>query len=117
MIYDPYKIEPTQDRVIVRDFPQPSSLVVLIRKNPNCVDVVSGQTKGDHGDYRRVGIYGEVIAVGPGKRDKKDRLKRTTVKPGDKVQYTAWNDGEDFLPSGFRMITEGDIWGWIDGNA
>ena len=91
--------------------------LIVIREHPDCVDVVSNQSDGAHGDYRRVGINGEVIKVGPGKRDAKGRLKPTIVKPGDKVRYTAWNDGDDFLPPGYRLIQEADIWGWLDANA
>lgn len=119
MRIDPYKFQPLRDGVIVRDFGQKTHPLglVLIRENPEMVDVVSNQTDGSHGDYRRIPIDGEVIAVGPGKYDAKGRRKPTVVKPGDKVRYSTWNDAPDVLPEGFRMIQEADIWGWLDAQA
>jgi co-chaperonin GroES (HSP10) len=116
---DPYKFQPLDNRVLVRDSPvrsHPQGLVV-VRENPDQVDVVSNQTDGDHGDYRRIAIDGEVIACGPGKLDKKLRRIPLSVKPGERVRYTSWQDGEGLFPPGFRLIREADIWGYADGAA
>jgi co-chaperonin GroES (HSP10) len=112
---DPSKLQPMRDLVLVRDLPpKPHHLgLVIIRENPELGDVISGTTDGSHGDYRHVACDGEVIAVGPGKyNEKTQRRIPVTVQPGDIVRYTAWNDLPDLLPPGFRLIQQGDIWGY-----
>jgi co-chaperonin GroES (HSP10) len=107
-------IRPLQDRVLVRAInqafttadlrPRSNGSIILIRKDSTLVD-------GVEGDYRRMPLCGEVLAVGPGKYDKKNRFHPTTVKPGEIVIFTDWNDWEQ-APPGVHMITEGDIWGY-----
>lgn len=105
---------PLHDRVLVRVIgkafttaelrPRANSRVILIRSEGNLVD-------GVEGDYRRMPLLGEILAVGPGKYDEKDRFQATTVKPGEVVVFTDWNDWED-APAGVHMIREGDVWGY-----
>lgn len=109
---DPYKFTPLHDGVLVRDLPQAprGDGLIVIRENPELVNAISGTTDGSGDDYRRVGIVGEVIAIGPGRLSKRNRRIPMTVKPGYQVTCTAWNDLELGLPKGFRLVCEGDIW-------
>lgn len=109
---DPYTFTPLRDGVLVRDLPQQprGDGLIIIRENPEMHDAVTGTTDGTHGDYRRIGVVGEIIACGPGRTSKKNRLIPLSVQPGDRITYTAWNDADDALPAGFRLIQEGDIW-------
>ncbi len=56
---------------------------------------------------------GTVLAVGPGKRDKKGRIKPLDAKPGDMIHFG--NGSFDFYPKYFegneclRIIQEADI--------
>lgn len=104
--------QPTLDRVLVRRMNKPrEDGLVVVKENPNCVDVVSNQTDGNHGDYRRVPLLGVVVAVGPGRWDhKKFKFRPTMVKPGEVVIFTEWNDWEN-APEDLFLIREGDIWG------
>jgi chaperonin GroES len=58
---------------------------------------------------------GEVIAVGPGKRDEHGKLSPIDVKPGDKVIFSKYAgtevkiEGEEFL-----IMREDDILGVIE---
>lgn len=63
---------------------------------------------------------GTVIAVGPGKFDKKGRLRPLTVKPGDFITYGDIVRGYDFYPvyaeehldgtiTEYRILQEADI--------
>jgi co-chaperonin GroES (HSP10) len=109
---DPYNFTPLRDGVLVRDLPEAPRKdgLVIIRENPELKNVVSSTTDGTADDYRREGRTGIVIACGPGRMSKRNRLIPLTVKPGDQVTYTAWNDLDASLPAGFRLIMEGDIW-------
>src|SRR6185312_5409029 len=57
---------------------------------------------------------GEIIAVGPGRRDETGKLTPMDVKAGDRVLFGKWSgtevtlDGEDFL-----IMKESDIMGVI----
>ncbi|HUD64704.1 MAG TPA: hypothetical protein VMQ17_09005 [Candidatus Sulfotelmatobacter sp.] len=103
--------QPALDRVLVRRMEKSDDNgLVVIRENPHLVDVVSNQTDGNHGDYRRVPVLGIVVAVGPGKYNQKFKFKPTTVKPGEVVIFTEWNDWAD-APEGLYLIREADIWG------
>jgi chaperonin GroES len=59
---------------------------------------------------------GEVLAVGPGKRDETGKLVVPDVKPGDQILFGKWSgtevkiDGEDLL-----IMKEDDIMGVIEG--
>ena len=61
---------------------------------------------------------GEVIAVGPGRRDEAGKLIPLDVKAGDQVLFGKWSgtevkiDGQDVL-----IMTETDIMGVIEGKA
>ena len=58
---------------------------------------------------------GTVMAVGPGKRDRKQRIRPLTVKPGDFITYGDINRGYDFYPIyeeegiQYRILQEADI--------
>lgn len=60
-------------------------------------------------------MEGEVIAVGPGKRDEKGALVPLDVQTGDRILFGKWSgsevkiDGEDLV-----IMTEGDILGVLD---
>jgi chaperonin GroES len=61
---------------------------------------------------------GEVVAVGPGARDKDGKLIPLDVKPGDRILFGKWSgtevkiDGEELL-----IMKESDIMGVLDGVA
>ncbi|MGE3703251.1 MAG: co-chaperone GroES [Hyphomicrobiaceae bacterium] len=59
---------------------------------------------------------GEVLAVGPGKRDETGKLDPLDVKAGDQILFGKWSgtevkvDGEDLL-----IMKENDIMGVVEG--
>jgi chaperonin GroES len=61
---------------------------------------------------------GEVLAVGPGKRDEAGKLVPLDVKAGDRILFGKWSgtevkvDGEDLL-----IMKEDDIMGVVEGAA
>jgi chaperonin GroES len=61
---------------------------------------------------------GEVLAVGPGKRDETGKLVALDVKAGDQILFGKWSgtevkvDGEDLL-----IMKEDDIMGVVEGAA
>jgi chaperonin GroES len=61
---------------------------------------------------------GEVLAVGPGKRDETGKLVALDVKEGDQILFGKWSgtevkvDGEDLL-----IMKEDDIMGVVEGAA
>jgi chaperonin GroES len=61
---------------------------------------------------------GEVLAVGPGKRDETGKLVPPDVKAGDEILFGKWSgtevkiDGEDLL-----IMKEDDIMGVVEGGA
>jgi len=61
---------------------------------------------------------GEVLAVGPGKRDETGKLVPLDVKAGDQILFGKWSgtevkvDGEDLL-----IMKEDDIMGVVEGAA
>jgi chaperonin GroES len=61
---------------------------------------------------------GEVLAVGPGKRDDTGKLIALDLKEGDQILFGKWSgteakiDGEDLL-----IMNENDILGVVDGAA
>ncbi|KHK89947.1 co-chaperone GroES [Novosphingobium malaysiense] len=61
---------------------------------------------------------GEVIAVGPGKRDESGKLAEPGVKAGDRILFGKWSgtdvriEGEDLL-----IMKESDILGVIEATA
>lgn len=85
---------PTQDYILVRP---------IERKQSDVITVVSNERH----------CRGEVLAVGPGKRDKRGRLKPLDTLPGQRI---AFGDGNfDFYPKFYegneclRIIQEADI--------
>ena len=61
-------------------------------------------------------MEGEIVAVGPGKRDDKGALVPLGVKAGDRILFGKWSgtevklDGEDLL-----IMKESDILGVLEG--
>ena len=61
---------------------------------------------------------GEVVAVGPGRRDETGRLMPLDVKAGDQVLFGKWSgtevkiDGQDLL-----IMKESDVLGIIEGKV
>jgi chaperonin GroES len=63
-------------------------------------------------------MEGEVVAVGPGKRDERGALVPLGLKAGDRVLFGKWSgtevkiDGEELL-----IVTEADVMGIVEGEA
>jgi chaperonin GroES len=63
-------------------------------------------------------MQGEIIAVGPGARDKNGKLVPLDVKKGDHVLFAKWSgtevkiDGEELL-----IMKESDVLGVMEGKA
>jgi chaperonin GroES len=63
-------------------------------------------------------IEGEIVAVGPGARDKTGKLVPLDVKANDRILFGKWSgtevklDGEELL-----IMKESDIMGIIEGSA
>lgn len=89
-------MKPTQDYILI----QP-----VKRKQSEILEVISAEKF----------TQGTVIAVGPGKYDKKNILRPLTVKPGDFITYGDINLGFDFYPKyekdgvTYRILQEADI--------
>jgi co-chaperonin GroES (HSP10) len=105
-------IQPIHDRVLIRELPpaQRKDGLIIIREHPDKKDFLSNDTTGEHQDVQRVGAMGVVVAVGPGVWDEKFKFHPTTLRPGEVVVFTAWDDLEGAIP-GHVMVREGDIWG------
>lgn len=88
------KLQPLRDGLVVKLLPEPPTSFLITP------DVAA---KRSH--------IGQVIAVGPGKRDDKGRLKPMEVKVGMVVRFSL-NDYED---GDYTLIREGDIFGMVDG--
>lgn len=77
----------------------------VARKQSDIIEVISGEKY----------TQGTVIAVGPGKTDKRGRLWPLTVKPGDFITYGDLNRGYDFYPKyeedgvTYRILQEADV--------
>lgn len=103
-------LQPLHKGLIVKHLqrkPSPSGLIV-IRENPEMMDMVGDGENGNHNDNRRVGLVSQVLSVGPGVHG---------VKKGDVIMHTAWNDLPAWLdaPKEYAMIREADVWGHYDG--
>lgn len=88
-------LRPLRDCVIVRPIVQDLSSIVWTPVNEES------------------GLLGEVVAVGPGKRDPKTgALLQTCVREGQRVRYT-----KHVYPvaDGFHVIQEGDVIGTVHG--
>ena len=91
------EIRPLHDRVIVKR---------LAAERTTSSDIVIPESAGDKPDQ------GEVIAVGPGRRDDQGKLIPMGVKVGDKVLFGKYSgqavkiEGDEFL-----VMREDDIMG------
>lgn len=89
-------LRPTQDYLVV---------LPVERKQSDVLTVISNEKH----------TQGTVIAVGPGKRNKKGHIRPLTVKPGDFVTYGDLLRGYDFYPKFeengviYRVLQEADI--------
>ena len=89
-------MQPTQDYLLV---------LPVKRKQSDILEVISGEKF----------TQGTVVAVGPGKYDKKNVLRPLTVKPGDFITYGDIVRGYDFYPKyekdgvSYRILQEADI--------
>ena len=94
------KLRPLQDRVLIRR--------------------VQAETKTLGGIFipdtaQEKPVEGEVLAVGPGKRDEGGKLQPLDVETGDRVLFDKWSgseiklDGEDLI-----IMNESDIMGVVD---
>ena len=94
------KFRPLHDRVLVRRIEQPE-------KTPGGI-IIPDTAKEKPSE-------GEVVAVGPGRRDETGKLIPIDVKPGDRILFGKWSgndviiDGEDYL-----IMKESDILGIIE---
>jgi co-chaperonin GroES (HSP10) len=88
--------KPTQDYILV----QPAR-----RRQSDILEVISNEKF----------TQGTVVAIGPGKYDKRNRLRPLTVKPGDFITYGDINLGFDFYPKYeengivYRILQEADV--------
>lgn len=57
----------------------------------------------DRLEFDRGGDRGRVLAVGPGKRDKKGRINPLTVQVGDIVCFNR-NEGSEHIENGRRLL-------------
>jgi len=72
-------LRPTGDKIIVKPFPPPA-------KSPGGIMFAE--------PYQLPSGVGRVVAVGPGKHNRKGVVVPVDLKPGDVVQYR-WIDGRD----------------------
>lgn len=114
-------IQPTNDRVLVRRLPLPASI-------PSLLSLPERRALGEFGEDDTQ-HYGEVLAVGPGRRMKDGpegvagkflfpdgRRRPMCVKPGDRVYWGRFSDGMNgevwpSMPPDCCLIMEGDIIG------
>ena len=95
------QIRPLHDRVIIKR---------LAAETTTSFGIVIPDSAGEKPDQ------GEVIAVGPGKRDEAGRIITPDVKVGDRVLFgkyagqTVKVDGEEYL-----VMREEDIMGVVEG--
>jgi co-chaperonin GroES (HSP10) len=102
--FEPEQLRPLHDRVLVRELPLPGNLQ-LVREDPNSID---GRKDGP-GDYRRLPRRGIVVSVGRGAWITPDFFRPTTVRPGQIITFSSWQDWED-APQGYWLIREADVW-------
>lgn len=94
------RLRPLQDRV-------------LIRRAQPATKTVGGILIPDN--VQEKPVEGDVVAVGPGARDKTGTLLPLGIKAGDRVLFAKWSgaeiklDGEDLL-----IMKEADIMGVVD---
>jgi len=93
-------LRPLQDRVLIRR-------VVAETKTPGGIVIPdTAQEKP---------VEGEVLAVGPGRRDDAGKLHPLDIKPGDRVLFGKWS-GSEIKLAGEDLIVmkETDILGVLD---
>lgn len=89
-------LKPTQDHILV---------LPVVRKQSAVLEVISSEKY----------TQGFVIAVGPGKKNRKGVIQPLTVKPGEFITYGDLNRGYDFYPKyeeagkTYRILQEADI--------
>lgn len=98
-------IKPANDLVIIQQDPYPDQTKsgLIIFANEDAVD-----------DVLHTAV---VLAVGPGKRDKKGRRRAMDVRPGDRiatVRFVAYNRIPDDCNPRLRIVPEGELWGFAD---
>ena len=84
-------IRPLADRIVVKpDEYLPASDVIVVKVRQG--QIIESQ--------KQFGRLGTVLAVGPGKRDKKGNVKPLTLKPGDRVcfgEFLYQGEGNDIV--------------------
>jgi len=94
------RVRPLQDRVIVKRIEEEDT-------SPGGIIIPDAAKEKPQ--------QGEVIAVGPGKRDEDGRLQALDVKPGDRVLFGKYAGTEIKLDGEERLIMrEDDILGVIE---
>lgn len=95
------KFQPTQDYILVRP---------IERKKSESLIVISGEKY----------TQGEVVSVGPGKKNKKGAIHPLIVQAGDRITYGDIERGYDFYPKyeengiEYRLLQEADVCFVID---
>lgn len=98
---------PFADRVLVLPDDQISHASTLIQIAARDGRIVNSQ--------EQFGRRGTVIAIGPGKRDRKGTIHPLTVKPGDKVYFGEFQNAQfDLNGRKHFVIQEADITGVED---
>jgi chaperonin GroES len=101
------QINPRDDRIVVKldDYLEHASDVILVTRRDGIVE-----------SQAQFGKCGTVLAVGPGKRDKRGNRRPLVVAPGDRVLIGEFaylsvqcDDGEQYC-----VCQEADICGVID---
>ncbi|MDB5407494.1 MAG: molecular chaperone GroES [Rhodospirillales bacterium] len=63
-------------------------------------------------------VEGEVLAVGPGRRDDSGNIQPLDVKVGDRILFAKWSGTEVLIDGLDRLIMkESDVLGVIEGHA
>ena len=93
-------LRPLQDRVLIRR-------VVAETKTPGGIFIPdTAQEKP---------VEGEVLAVGPGRRDDAGKLHPLDIKPGDRVLFGKWSGTEVKIEGvEYLIMKESDIMGVIE---
>ena len=98
---------PFRDRVLVRPddaIVHASSVIQVAARDGKIVD-----------SQQQFGRRGTVVAVGPGKRDKKGNVHPLSIAPGDVVYFGEFINTEIDLPTGKHFVVqEADITGVED---
>jgi chaperonin GroES len=84
-------------------------LVQVEKEHQTAAGLVVFSAKGIRDSQSQYGHRGTVLAVGPGRKDKRGRIQPTTVKPGDLVRFGEFQFKE--LDGNQVLIQEADITG------